>query len=246
MQIIYPCFKIESLPDADLAEQQIELAARTCYKSENMISTGSAQKLIEMCIRRGHESVLEHVTISILIVCDRGISHEIVRHRLASFSQESTRYANYSKEKFGREITVIRPFFWPENSIEYRLWLQAVEKSEAVYLALLDAGSTPQQARSVLPNSLKTEIVITANIRQWGHILRLRCSDAAHPQVKQVMIPILCRLQRWSKTLFGDIEFGSGWRDIPMAQEIYNAGLLDHEWDASREVSEMWSMGGDI
>ena len=225
MRIIEPSYTFEYLPDADQVHAQLERAARTCYKSEDKITPASAPRILYSLIDVGHDSVLEHAGISVRIVCDRGISHEIVRHRLASFSQESTRYANYLKEKFGSEITVIRPFFWPENTVNYLRWLESCEKAEDVYLAMLRDGATPQEARTVLPNSLKTEIVVTANIREWRHILTLRCAPAAHPQIRQIMIPILSRLCKWSKPLFGDIETGSGWRGIPFAKEILGSKI---------------------
>ena len=139
------------------------------------------------------------------LVCDRGISHEIVRHRLCSFSQESTRYANYAKDRFGREIAVIRPYFWSEDSDRYGIWLQAMEQVEASYLALIDAGATAQEARSVLPNSLKTEIVATANVREWRHVFSLRCAAASHPQMRQLMLPLLKELHERVPLVFDDL-----------------------------------------
>jgi thymidylate synthase (FAD) len=193
------------MPDGNHVLEHLERAARTCYKSEDKITEGSARKLMSRILQVKHESVLEHACVSVRIVCDRGISHEIVRHRLASFSQESTRYANYSQEKFGSEITVIRPFFWSEDSPEYGLWLEAMEKAEVVYLALLEAGARPQEARSVLPNSLKTEIVVTANLREWRHIFNLRCASPAHPQIRQIMLPLLASFHERIPVVFDDL-----------------------------------------
>jgi thymidylate synthase (FAD) len=205
MRIIEPSYTILQIPDGNQVLEHLERAARTCYKSEDKITEGSAKKLMGRILQVKHESVLEHACVSVRIVCDRGISHEIVRHRLASFSQESTRYANYSKEKFGSEITVIRPFFWSEDSREYGLWLEAMEKVEAVYLALLEAGARPQEARSVLPNSLKTEIVVTANLREWRHIFNLRCASPAHPQIRQIMLPMLASFHERIPVVFDDL-----------------------------------------
>jgi thymidylate synthase (FAD) len=205
MRIIEPSYTILQMPDGNQVLEHLERAARTCYKSEDKITEGSAKKLMGRILQVKHESVLEHACVSVRIVCDRGISHEIVRHRLASFSQESTRYANYSKDKFGSEITVIRPFFWAEDSREYGLWLEAMEKVEAVYLALLEAGAKPQEARSVLPNSLKTEIVVTANLREWRHIFKLRCASPAHPQIRQVMLPMLASFHERIPVVFDDL-----------------------------------------
>jgi thymidylate synthase (FAD) len=124
---------------------------------------------------------------------------------LCSFSQESTRYANYSKEKFGREITVIRPFFWEVGSFKYALWRDAMELAEKKYMDLLDQGSTTQEARSVLPNSLKTDIVVTANMREWRLIFKLRCSKKSHPQMNQSMLPVLAEFYSRIPVLFDEL-----------------------------------------
>jgi len=191
MKIIDPYFKILHMAEEEEVYRLLELAARTCYKSEDKIARGTARDLLRRLMKTGHESVIEHISISVRIVCDRGITHELVRHRLCSFSQESTRYANYGKEKFGREITVIRPFFWEEGTPEFDVWKASMAAAETAYLTLLDMGAKPQEARSVLPNSLKTDIITTANIREWRHIFNLRCSAASHPQIRQIMLPLL-------------------------------------------------------
>lgn len=154
---------------ADGAEilKRIEPAGRICYKSEDRITDESAENFVRMLIERGHESVLEHESITVRFVCDRGVSHEIVRHRIASFSQESTRYCNYSGNRFGNQITFIKPCFLDEGTGGYKLWKQAMFVAEKEYFELLNWGCTPQEARSVLPNSTKTEIVMTANLREW-------------------------------------------------------------------------------
>lgn len=166
--------------------RRIEQCGRTCYKSEAKITGDSAEKFVRGLIKRGHESVLEHASFTLRFTCDRGVSHEIVRHRIASYSQESTRYCNYAGAQFGNEITVIRPVFWQEETPNYQLWHRACREAEVSYFILLSNGATPQEARSVLPNSLKTEVVMTANLREWRHFFRLRCSKAAHPQMVQV------------------------------------------------------------
>ena len=133
-----------------------------------------------------------HAWYSILFTCDRGVTHEMVRHRDASFAQESTRYCNYSQGKYGNEITVIEPMFWAEDSIEYEIWKKTCENIEGAYMQLINAGAVPQQARSILPNSTKAEIVITAQIYEWEHIFNLRVhgtTGAPHPQIRQVMAP---------------------------------------------------------
>jgi thymidylate synthase (FAD) len=191
MRIIEPSVKIESGITQQEALEFIERAGRVCYKSEGRITNGSAEKFLRSVLTRGHESLIEHVSITVRVICDRGVTHEIVRHRIASYSQESTRYCNYSADRFGNEITVIKPLFWSESSKEYELWKQGLENCERVYFELLNAGATPQEARSVLPNSLKTEIVMTMNIREWRHFFTLRCSAAAHPQMQQVAMMIL-------------------------------------------------------
>jgi thymidylate synthase (FAD) len=205
MKVIDPYYEIINMPDADDILRHIERAARTCYKSEEKISDGSAEKLLNALNKSGHHSVFEHVGVSVLIVCDRGISHEIVRHRLCSFSQESTRYANYSKEKFGTEITVIRPFFWNEDDETYNEWTLSMVASEKAYLKLLGMGATPQEARSVLPNSIKTEIVVTANLREWKHIFQLRCNQASHPQIRQIMLPLLNDFRKVLPVFYNDV-----------------------------------------
>lgn len=172
-------------PPPDNTLELIERAGRTCYKSEDKITPGSAEAFVKRILESHHESVIEHVSASMLFITDRGVSHEIVRHRLASYSQESTRYCNYCKDKFGNEITVIRPIGWTENKdLQYHVWYDSCASAEAHYTALLRSGATAQEARSVLPNSLKTEIVMTANMREWRHFFKMRTSQAAHPQMR--------------------------------------------------------------
>lgn len=185
--------------------KRIEEIGRTCYKSEDKISDDSYKKFIKGLISRGHESVLEHCSVTVRFICDRGVSHELVRHRLASYSQESTRYCNYSGDQFGNEITVIKPCFWKEGSENYRLWWAACQSAELGYFQLLRSGASPQEARSVLPNSLKTEIVMTADIREWRHFFRLRCSKAAHPQMQEVARLALMGFYAFMPELFEDI-----------------------------------------
>jgi len=360
MKIIKPYHEIMNMPEPGEILKHIERAARLCYKSEDKIKEGSAEELIKRLSMLGHHSVLEHISVSVRIVCDRGVSHEIVRHRLCSFclsgdtevseillfkwslkklwdlqndktengilkliklrsvnvrtakivpgnikkiidsgmkemykvttetgktikssmkhlflsefgnwqrleelgigkkvviedieqkhrpvrvdkivdiehigleqaydiemdttdpnlmnfvadgfvvhnSQESTRYANYAKDKFGNEITVIKPFFWKEDTLQYARWKKAMEFTEDTYLNMVFSGATAQEARSVLPNSLKTEIVVTANLREWHHIFKLRCSKAAHPQIREVMLPILSDFHEQIPVIYGDI-----------------------------------------
>ncbi|MCD6272927.1 MAG: FAD-dependent thymidylate synthase [Deltaproteobacteria bacterium] len=205
MRIISPGHEILFMQDGASILKQIETAGRTCYKSENKITADSAAGFVKSIIKSGHHSVVEHISISVRFICDRGITHEIVRHRLAAYSQESTRYANYSKDKFGNEITVIKPYFWSEDSEEYLEWKIAMKNAEQSYLKLLKNGARPEQARSVLPNSLKTEIVMTCNLREWRHVLDLRCSKASHPQIREIMLPLLTEFHEKIPVLFDDL-----------------------------------------
>lgn len=206
MKIIEPSFVFEDVIRPDEIIAKIERAGRTCYKSEGRIAEGTAEKFIASIVKRGHESVLEHASVTVRLICDRGVTHEIVRHRIASYSQESTRYCNYSGDKFGNEITVIRPFFWNDDPEKFEIWKNAMLATEKAYNDLIAAGATAQEARSVLPNSLKTEIVMTMNIREWRHFLKLRTSPAAHPQMREVAIPLLREFQKLLPSLFSDIE----------------------------------------
>lgn len=208
MRIIEPSITVETNVTQEDILKHIERAGRVCYKSEGNIKDGSAEKFIKGILDRGHESVIEHFSLTVRIVCDRGVTHEIVRHRLASYSQESTRYCNYAGDRFGNEITVIKPCFWKEGSKEFSNWKSAMLYTEECYFRLIDCGATPQEARSVLPNSLKTEIVMTANLREWRHFLKLRTSKAAHPQMREVACMILDEFSAKYPVIFGDINKG--------------------------------------
>lgn len=205
MKIIEPSVEIINAPSYETLLSTIETAGRVCYKSEDKIQEGSAEKFVAGIIKRGHEAVIEHGVLTVKFICDRGVTHEIVRHRIASYCQESTRYCNYSQDKFGNEITVIRPLFWVEGTYEFDAWRDACRHTETRYFGLLEHGATPQEARSVLPNSLKTEIVMTANIREWRHFIKLRTSERAHPQMRQVACMLANRLAEMYPILFGDL-----------------------------------------
>lgn len=209
MKIIKPYTEIVGAVDGSAIIKHIELCGRVCYKSEGKITDDSAEKFVAAVIKRGHEAVLEHQSITVKFVCDRGVSHEIVRHRLAAYCQESTRYCNYSKEGFGGEITVIKPFYLEEGTRAFASWRGACETAERAYLSLLDWGCSPQEARAVLPNSLKTEVVMTANLREWRHFFQLRTAKAAHPQMRELTRPLLCTMQELVPVVFDDI----CWRD---------------------------------
>ena len=171
--------------------RRVERIGRVCYKSEDRIQEGSAEAFIRGILRRGHESVIEHGSITVKFICDRGVTHEIVRHRIASYSQESTRYCNYAQEKFGRELTFIRPCFWQEEPEKYQIWQETMAEIERNYFRLLDLGAAPQEARSILPNSLKTELAVTMNLREWRHFFRLRTDAASHPQMRETACALL-------------------------------------------------------
>lgn len=186
MKVIRPSIEILSKESYEDMLELIELAGRTCYKSEDNITDDSAERFIKSLMDKKHKSVLEHAKVTIRVICDRGVTHEIVRHRMASYSQESTRYCNYSKDKFGNEITVIKPCFLEENTEKYNLWLKTCENCEKSYFEMLNMGMTPQEARDILPNSLKTEIVMSLNISSWRNFFELRTPKAAHPQMREV------------------------------------------------------------
>ncbi len=207
MKIIEPDVKILTPIDGHNILKRIEQYGRTCYKSEDKITAISAEKFALNLIKRGHESVLEHCSFTVKFIVDRGVSHEIVRHRLAAYSQESTRYCNYSGNKFNNEITVIKPCYFDTGTPVYDEWELACFEAEKHYFDLLYAGCTPQEARAVLPNSLKTEIVMTANLREWRHFFKLRCDKAAHPQMREVAIKLLHMCQDEIPVIFDDITY---------------------------------------
>ena len=193
--------------------QLIEQAGRTCYKSESAITPESAAAFVQKIVKNHHEAMLEHASMTVKFIVDRGVSHELVRHRLASFAQESTRYCNYSKDKFDGEVTFIQPLFFEAGSVEYMVWKKMCQEAENTYLAMLQMNRTPQEARSVLPNSLKTEVIMTANMRDWRHFFRLRAAGetgAPHPQMAEVAVPLLREVQAYLPELFGDIKAPEG------------------------------------
>lgn len=206
MKIIEPSVELINAPDYKTLLTTIEAAGRTCYKSEDKITDGSAEKFVRDIIKRGHEAVIEHGSLTVRFICDRGVSHEIVRHRLAAYCQESTRYCSYDKNQFGSEITVIRPSTFDVNTPVYRIWKRSCEHAEVAYFDLLNEGCTPQEARSVLPSSLKTEVVMTADLREIRHFLKLRCAMAAHPDMRVVANMLLTILKQNYPVFFEDIE----------------------------------------
>lgn len=206
MKIIEPKVELINSPSYSGLLSLIELAGRTCYKSESKITEDSAEKFVRNILKRGHEAVIEHGSVTVRFTCDRGVSHEIVRHRLASYCQESTRYCNYSKDGFGGEITVIEPSWCSEGDPAYEVWKKACQRAELAYFDLMSIGCSPQESRSVLPNSLKTEVVMTANMREWRHFLRLRTASAAHPDMREVAKMLLTEMKNRYSVFFEDFE----------------------------------------
>jgi thymidylate synthase (FAD) len=205
MRIVKPSYAIERLEDTDVIFQRIERAGRTCYKSEELITPESARKFIQMLIKRGHLSVIEHEDMTVRFICDRGFTHELVRHRLVSYSQESTRYCNYSKAGFDNQITVIDRCYWNEDDTKYVFWESACRNAERTYMELIEEGAKPEEARAVLPIGLKTEIVASANLREWGHIFYQRTSEKAHPQMRELMVPLLAEMRDRIPILYEDL-----------------------------------------
>ena len=223
MKLIKPFTEILTPINGEEILKFLEKIARTCYKSEDKITDDSAEKMIRMLISRGHEAMIEFFDITVKFTCDRGVSHEIVRHRMASYAQESTRYCNYSKDKFDNQITFIIPnwcinideqFLTDRAEIESstninddeRRWLIAMAFAEHSYNLLIEDGWQAQQARSVLPNSTKTEINVKYNLREWRHFFKLRTSPAAHPQMRELTIPLLKEFQSKIPIIFDDIK----------------------------------------
>lgn len=226
MRIMEPYIVLEDDINGEEILKKIERIGRVCYKSENNIKEGTAEKFVSNILHRHHESVIEHVSISVRVICDRGVTHEIVRHRLASYSQESTRYCNYLNDKFGNELTFIKPCWFKSsvedlneycnnltykshrNLAEYELdWLDLLMDIENKYFILINEDRwTPEEARSILPNSIKTEIVMTMNLREWRHFFNMRCSVAAHPQMREVANMILKEFKAKIPIIFDDIK----------------------------------------
>lgn len=201
--------------------QRIEYAGRTCYKSEDKITDDSAKRFVENLIKNGDEEVLKHSSLSVKFICDLGIGHELinlelVRHHLTSFIQASTKYCNCNKDKFEYNLTFIKPVFLKEGSDSYKYWENAMTDAEIYYFSMLDSGCTPQEARSVFPNSIKTEVVMTANYHEWRDFFWLKAarkSGPAHPQMEELTVPLLYEVSGLIPVVFDDIvEKCSEWR----------------------------------
>ena len=201
MKIVEP--SVELLWITENPEFQIERAGRTCYKSEDRITADSARLFAGKMREHGHHAMIEHAVASFRIITDRGITHEIVRHRIASFAQESTRYCNYSADKFENQCSFIEP---PDlDETQRALWEKACLDAEQSYFAMLKAGCSAQIARSVLPTCLKTELVMTANFREWRHFIALRGTKAAHPQIRPLAFKIREILMQHAPSVFEDL-----------------------------------------
>lgn len=206
MKIVKPVVEIEKV-DYNKIMKNLERACRTCYRSENNITEESYKTLLKNCINRGHESILEHEKITIRMICDVGVYKDLTRHRIASFSIESTRYCNYGKDKFENEIKFIEPVNIDENTEIYEEWKTACSEIEKHYLKMVSLGATPDQMRMILPHSTAAQVTMTANIREWKHILALRANAHAHPAVEQVMIPLLIHFKEKMPEIFDNIEY---------------------------------------
>lgn len=219
MILVKPSHEILTPVDGDRILRSIEAAGRTCYKSETKITNKSAKPFVALIIKSGHESVIEHESLSVRFVCDRGVTHELVRHRLAAYSQESTRYCDYGGKYSCPQVSFIIPPWTdiipgtyltdedlPVDGNSGHYWALAMLNAERMYSTLRQHEWSPQQARSVLPNSLKTEIVMTANLREWRHVMKLRTSRAAHPQMRELMLPLLMEMKEQIPVVFDDID----------------------------------------
>jgi thymidylate synthase (FAD) len=201
MRVIQPSYELLTPITREELLKHLEKCGRTCYKSEDKITDESAPKFIKMLRDRGHHAMLEFFDIQVRFIHNRGFTHEMVRHRLCSYAQESTRYCNYAGG-----LTVIEPWWKNEKSIEaYLIWEKQMKNCENSYQTLTEMYSlSPQAARGVLPIDVKTEIVVKANLREWMHIFSLRCSSAAHPDMQRVMKPLQELFQIFLPEIYGE------------------------------------------
>lgn len=206
MKLIDPIVYVQDYDGVQIMKN-IERACRICYRSEGKITEDSYKKLLENCINRGHESVLEHEKISVRIVADIGTYKDLTRHRIASFSVESTRYCNYGKDKFGSEIKFIKPCHIEEGTELYDIWKKGLEDLEKAYIEMSKLDAKPDQLRMLLPHSTAAEYAMTANIREWKHILSLRTAKMTHPSIRQVLIPLLLKFKEDMPEIFGSVAY---------------------------------------
>ncbi len=205
MRLVEPWIKVENFDGVKIMKR-IERACRTCYRSEDKISDESYKNLLTNCLNRGHESVLEHEKITVRIYSDIGTYKDLTRHRFASFSVESTRYCSYNKDKYGNEITVVNPVYMEDKEV-FETWKKAIEDMEKAYMKMKELGASTDMCREILPHSTAAEYTMTANIREWKHILELRTTNHVHPAIRQVLIPLLLLFKEQMPEIFGDIEY---------------------------------------
>ena len=205
MRLVEPWIKVENFDGVKIMKR-IERACRTCYRSEDKISEESYKNLLTNCLNRGHESVLEHEHITVRIYSDIGTYKDLTRHRFASFSVESTRYCSYNKDKYGNEIAVVNPVYMEDKEV-FETWKKAIEDMEKAYMKMKELGASTDMCREVLPHSTAAEYTMTANIREWKHILELRTTNHVHPAIRQVLIPLLLLFKEQMPEIFGDIEY---------------------------------------
>ena len=205
MRIVEPWIKVERI-DGKKIMKRIERACRTCYRSEGKITDDSYKNLINNCITRGHESVLEHEKVTVRIYSDIGSYKDLTRHRFASFSVESTRYCSYDKDKYGNEIAFINPVYIEDKEM-YKVWGKTMQEIEKNYIKMKKLGATTDMCRELLPHSTAGEYTMTANIREWKHILSLRTTKYVHPSIRQVLIPLLKYFKEEMPEIFGNIEY---------------------------------------
>ena len=235
MEIIQPWIEVEKY-DGTKIMKNIEKACRNCYRSEGSITEDSYKKLLKNCMNRGHESVLEHEKITVKMCCDIGVYKDLTRHRFGSFSIESTRYCNYGKDKFDNQIKFIKPIFYNPtpsqyageesldenivdletyNSLKTELWKECMQHIEDVYIKM-SKFAKPDELRMLLPHSTAAQVFMTCNIREWRHILSLRCAKMTHPSIRQILIPLLLKFKEDMPELFEDIEY-----DEEFPKELY-------------------------
>ena len=205
MRLVEPWIKVENFDGVKIMKR-IERACRTCYRSEDKISEESYKNLLTNCLNRGHESVLEHEKVTVRIYGDIGTYKDLTRHRFASFSVESTRYCSYNKDKYGNEIAVVNPVYIEDKEV-FETWKKAIEDMEKAYMKMKELGASTDMCREILPHSTAAEYTMTANIREWKHILELRTTNHVHPAIRQVLIPLLLLFKEQMPEIFGDIEY---------------------------------------
>lgn len=210
MKIIDPMIEVENY-DGIKIMKNIEKACRTCYRSEGLITNDSYKRLLTNCINRGHESVLEHEKITVRMICDIGVYKDLTRHRFANFSIESTRYCNYGKDKFNNEIKFVNPVNMDSKEL-FNEWYSACTEIEQRYLKMAELKATSDQLRMILPHSTAAQVTMTANIREWKHILELRASKMAHLSIQQLLIPLLLKFKEDMPEIFDNIEYN---KDFP-------------------------------